>query len=40
MDINIYVDRYVRGTGNFSIAEGRGQIAEVDSEAEVYTFAI
>jgi hypothetical protein len=40
MDINIYVRRYERGTVKFSIAEVRGQIAEVDSEAEVSTFAI
>jgi hypothetical protein len=40
MDINIYVRRYDCGTGKFSIADVRGQIAEVDSEAEVYTFAI
>jgi hypothetical protein len=40
MDVNIYIHRYDRGTGKFSIAEVRGQIAEVDSEAEVYTFAI
>jgi hypothetical protein len=40
MDINIYICRYDFGTGKFSIADVRGQIAEVDSEAEVYTFAI
>jgi hypothetical protein len=30
----------IAGLGKFSIAEGRGQIAEVNSKAEVYTFAI
>jgi hypothetical protein len=30
----------LRDWGKFSIAEGRGQIAEVNSKAEVYTFAI
>jgi hypothetical protein len=33
MDINIYIRRYECGAGKFSIAE-------VDSEAEAYTFAI
>jgi hypothetical protein len=36
MDVNIYVRRYDCG----SIAEGRGQIAEVNSKAEVFAFAI
>jgi hypothetical protein len=40
MNVNIYMCRYNGGTGKFPIAEVRGQIAEVDSEAEVYTFAI
>jgi hypothetical protein len=33
MNINIYIRRYDCGAGKFSIAEA-------DSEAEVYTFAI